>query len=144
MRKIATSYKYFKIVKIAVYVFKHTKGSPATVSLCRDLFLSHFCFTKQFTGARLFWNKVSRLFWNSTTLGDLSKLVKGEKFQRFLGKRVSATNTNNVTLIFILKMPSSVNFTNQKQYLRFAAVRRIIRKRKYYIQIFPNNFKTKV
>ena len=24
MRKIPTSYKYFKIVKIAVYVFKHT------------------------------------------------------------------------------------------------------------------------
>ena len=25
LRKIPTSYKYFKIVKIAVYVFKHTK-----------------------------------------------------------------------------------------------------------------------
>ena len=28
-----------------------TKGSSAAVSLCRDLFLFHFCYTKQFTGA---------------------------------------------------------------------------------------------
>ena len=28
-----------------------TKGSSAAVNLCRDLFLFHFCYTKQFTGA---------------------------------------------------------------------------------------------
>ena len=41
-------------------------------------------------------------------------------------------------------MPPSVNFTSQKQYLRFVAVRRIIRKRIHCIQIFPNDFTAKV
>ena len=49
-----------------------------------------------------------------------------------------------LTPIFILEMPSIVYFTSQKQYLRFAAIRIIIRKCKYCMQIFPNNFTAKV
>ena len=64
-----------------------------------------------------------------------------KNYQQLTGIFNYLFNVHEPYPVFILEMPSSVYFTRQKQYLRFVAVRRIIRERKYYMQIFPNNFK---
>ena len=57
-----------------------TEGSSTAVSLCRNLFLFHFCYTKQFTGA------TCQHYSEIVTLDDIPDLVKGQKFSRFTGK----------------------------------------------------------
>ena len=98
MIKIPTSYRYFKIVKIAVYVFKHTKtfrvfGKHKTKKikveyLCYDNFPCLEIKTLEMLNARsthpVFWNiflKFSgKYLWCSP---NISKLFKSPSENRF-------------------------------------------------------------
>ena len=120
------------------------KGSSAAVSLRRDLFQFHFCYTLQFTVATCRdYSEIAQLYmiFLSWLKHKSFQDFQGKKYQQLTGICKYLFNVYEPYLVFILEMPSSVYFTRQKQYLRFVAVRRIIRERKYYMQIFPNNFK---